>query len=81
MAVLKHEESVNWSSTRLRHEGVTAFKPCLQPAGERSYVRESLSLECKRHTGARCFVWSRAVKDQRLAARQLFSSFFEFLGR
>src|ERR1043166_7322247 len=60
---------------------VSTFQPALQASRERSHVRDSLTLECERHPGARSFIRSRAVEHQSLATRQLSSSFFEFLGR
>ncbi|HXC68951.1 MAG TPA: hypothetical protein VN644_03210 [Pyrinomonadaceae bacterium] len=50
-------------------DGIPAFYPGLQPTSEWSYVRDSLPLECERHTGARGLVWSRAVKHQSPAMR------------
>ena len=65
--------------TRGRFDGVTAFQPALQSAGEWSHVRDSLPFECERHTGAGRLVRSRAVEHQSLTSRNLLSSCFKIL--
>src|SRR5688572_2932828 len=61
-------------SARHRHDCLASERstaPGLEAAEESGDVGETLSFEDERRTGARFFVWSRTVRDDRLSLREV----------